>query len=174
VIEGAFGGDWCDRANGETSDGLTDQKASRNKSIDISQVKDIASLSKYFTSKEVHVSATAERSSPSSQQDKVTAPTTPPSLSRSQSLNYPPTPLTASDSDQEDPKVPGQLPLPDPTWNCPIGKPIALARLVARYQGKRLDKTCQLSNWAAPLNKKQIDCNYFNNMDYNTILTRWV
>jgi hypothetical protein len=38
------------------------------------------------------------------------------------------------------------------------GLPIALVRLVARYQGKRLDKSCQLSNWAAPLNKKQIEC----------------
>ncbi|PVF99236.1 hypothetical protein CPB86DRAFT_814032 [Serendipita vermifera] len=157
VIEGAFGGGWCDQTNGDTADALTDQKASRNKSLDISQVKDIESLSKYF--KEVHVTATAERSSPSSQQEatsNTTVPTTPPPLSRSQSLTYPPTPLT-SDSDQEDPKLSGQLPLPDPTWNCPVGKPISLARLVARYQGKRLDKAYQLSNWAAPLNKKQIE-----------------
>lgn len=40
------------------------------------------------------------------------------------------------------------------------GLPIALVRLVARYQGKRLDKSCQLSNWAAPLNKKQMECEY--------------
>lgn len=40
------------------------------------------------------------------------------------------------------------------------GLPIALVRLVARYQGKGLDKGCQLSNWAAPLNKKQIECEF--------------
>jgi hypothetical protein len=40
------------------------------------------------------------------------------------------------------------------------GLPIALVRLVARYQGTRLDKSCQLSNWAAPLNRKQIECEF--------------
>ncbi|KAG8819441.1 hypothetical protein FRC17_010454 [Serendipita sp. 399] len=39
----------------------------------------------------------------------------------------------------------------------PRSRSIALARLVARYQGKRLDKGVQLSNWAAPLSKNQIE-----------------
>lgn len=42
----------------------------------------------------------------------------------------------------------------------PQGPPIALVRLVARYQGRRLDKSCQLSNWAAPLSKLQVQCKY--------------
>ena len=40
----------------------------------------------------------------------------------------------------------------------PTAYPVALARLVARYLGKRLDKQCQMSNWAAPLNDDQILC----------------
>lgn len=40
----------------------------------------------------------------------------------------------------------------------PMAQPVALARLVARYLGTRLDKECQLSNWAAPLNENQIQC----------------
>ncbi|KIM23887.1 hypothetical protein M408DRAFT_332085 [Serendipita vermifera MAFF 305830] len=38
----------------------------------------------------------------------------------------------------------------------PASKPVALARLVSRYLGKRLDKTYQLSNWAAVLDENQI------------------
>ncbi|KAG8779027.1 hypothetical protein FRC16_003540 [Serendipita sp. 398] len=39
----------------------------------------------------------------------------------------------------------------------PKGRCIALARLISRYRGKRLDKGPQLSNWAAPLSKNQIE-----------------
>jgi hypothetical protein len=43
----------------------------------------------------------------------------------------------------------------------PPTQPVALARLVARYLGRKLDKECQLSNWAAPLSEKQIECKLF-------------
>lgn len=51
----------------------------------------------------------------------------------------------------------------DPFWNeeFPGGNAIALIRLVARYQRTRLDKKWQLSDWAAPLNEQQVECNIF-------------
>lgn len=69
-----------------------------------------------------------------------TPPTTPPTLHERYT---PPSPMTTRSEGRE--------------HVYPKGRPIGLARLVARYQGKKLDKGSQLSNWAAPLNKKQID-----------------
>ena len=39
---------------------------------------------------------------------------------------------------------------------------VALSRLVSRYLGRRLDKGSQLSNWAAPLSEKQIECELYS------------